>query len=193
MPVSASPQATDVPSRIETERLVLRPWVAEDLEALHDALTESVEHLKPWIPWATPKAPTLEQTEARLGIWLDEFINGDTFLYAAFDRADPALVGGIGFFPRIGPGALEIGYWMRLSRAGSGFATEATKAMTSAGLRLRGIERMEIHLDPANVSSRRVPEKLGYRLLEIRDEDAPDGGTRKTAVFELTRAEVGGV
>jgi len=190
MSTATSLQATDFPPRIETERLVLRPWLAEDLEALHDALTESVEHLKPWIPWATPKAPTHEQTEARLGIWLDEFINGDTFLYAAFDRSDSTLVGGIGFFPRIGPGALEIGYWMRLSRAGAGFATEATRAMTSAGLRVRGVERLEIHLDPANVSSRRVPEKLGYRLLQIRDEDAPDGGTRRTAVFELTRAEV---
>lgn len=190
MPAPASPQATDFPSRIDTERLVLRPWMAEDLEPLHDALTESVEHLKPWIPWATPEAPTLEQTEARLGIWLDEFINGDTFLYAALDRSDSALVGGIGFFPRVGPGALEIGYWMRLSRAGSGFATEATKAVTRTGLRIRGIERLEVHLDPANVSSRRVPEKLGYRLLQIRDEDTLDGGTRKTAVFELTRAEV---
>jgi RimJ/RimL family protein N-acetyltransferase len=190
MPAPASPQATDVPSRIETERLVLRPWSSEDLEALHEALTESVEHLKPWIPWATPKAPTLEQTEARLGIWLDEFVNGDTFLYAALDRSDSALVGGIGWFPRIGPGALEIGYWMRLSRAGSGFATEATRAMTRAGLRIPGIERLEIHLDPANVSSRRVPEKLGYRLLRIDDEDAPDGGTRTTAVFELTLREV---
>ena len=154
MPAPATPQATDVPSRIETERLVLRPWSSEDLEALHEALTESVEHLKPWIPWAT------------------------------------ANVGGIGWFPRIGPGGLEIGYWMRLSRAGSGLATEATRAMTRAGLRIPGIERLEIHLDPANVSSRRVPEKLGYRLLRIDDEDAPDGGTRTTAVFELTLKEV---
>jgi len=189
MPAPASPQASDFPSRIDTERLVLRPWKTEDLEALHDALNESVEHLKPWIPWATPEAPTLEQTEARLGIWLDEFINGDTFLYAAFDRSDSALVGGIGFFPRIGPGALEIGYWMRLSRAGSGLATEATKAMTRVGLRIRGIERLEIHMDPANVSSRRVPEKLGYRLLQIRDDQSADGKARRMAVFELTRGE----
>jgi RimJ/RimL family protein N-acetyltransferase len=131
----------------------------------------------------------MEQTEARLGIWIDEFVNGDTFLFAALDRSDSTLVGGIGFFPRIGPGALEIGYWMRMSRAGSGFATEATRAMTHAGLRVRGIERLEIHMDPANVSSRRVPEKLGYRLLEIRDDAASDRGSRKTAIFELTRSE----
>jgi len=190
MSAPTSPQATDFPSLIETERLVLRPWLPDDLEALHDALTESVEHLKPWIPWATPEAPTLEQTETRLGIWLDEFSNGDTFLYAVFDRSDSALVGGIGFFPRIGPGALEIGYWMRMSRAGAGFGTEATRAMTRAGLRIRGIERLEIHMDPTNVSSRRVPEKLGYRLLQIRDDEGPDGGTRRTAVFELRREEV---
>jgi RimJ/RimL family protein N-acetyltransferase len=181
--------ASDLPALIETDRLLLRPWQTEDLDALHEALCESVAHLKPWIPWATPESPTLAQAETRLATWLDEFINGETFLFAALDRSDSTLVGGIGYFPRIGPGALEIGYWIRLSRAGSGLATEASRALTDVGLRLPGIERLEIHMDPTNVPSRRVPEKLGYSLLEIHDDHAADGSPRKTAIFMLERAD----
>jgi len=180
-------QASDLPGVIETDRLVLRPWQTDDLEALHEALCESVAHLKPWIPWATPEAPTLAQAEARLATWLDEFVAGETFLFAVFDRSDSTLVGGIGYFPRIGPGGLEIGYWIRLSRAGSGFATEASRALTDVGLGLPGIDRLEIHMDPTNVSSRRVPEKLGYSLLEIHDDHGADGSPRQTAVFVLER------
>lgn len=180
-------QASDLPGVIETTRLVLRPWQADDLDVLHEALCESVEHLKPWIPWATPEAPTLAQAEARLATWLDEYINGDTFLYAIFDRSDATLVGGIGYFPRIGPGGLEIGYWIRLSRAGSGFATESTRALTDVGLRLPGVDRLEIHIDPENGTSRRVPEKLGYSLLGIVDDAKADGTPRKTVVFVLER------
>jgi RimJ/RimL family protein N-acetyltransferase len=184
-------QASDLPSLIQTDRLLLRPWRAEDLDALHEALTESVEHLKPWIPWATPEAPTLAESDARLTTWLDDFINAETFLFAAFDRTDSTLVGGIGYFPRVGPGALEIGYWIRLSRAGSGFATEASRALTDVGLGLPGIERLEIHMDPTNVTSRRVPEKLGYSLLELRDDPKPDGTARQMAVFVLSGADRG--
>lgn len=187
MTVPPALQASDLPGLIETDRLLLRPWRTDDLDALHEALCESVAHLKPWIPWATPEAPTLAQSEARLTTWLDEFINGDTFLFAAIDRADASLVGGIGYFPRIGAGGLEIGYWIRLSRAGSGFATEASRALTDVGLGLPGIQRLEIHMDPTNVSSRRVPEKLGYSLLEIREDAKADGTPRQTAVFVLER------
>jgi RimJ/RimL family protein N-acetyltransferase len=183
--VNAGPRP---PTRIETERLLLRPWRIDDAPLLHTALTESVEHLKPWIPWATPEAPTSEETYERLRTWVEEFEAGDNFVYAVFDRAEDELMGGIGLYPRIGPGGLEIGYWMRSTRAGLGFATEASRALTHAGFGVRGVGRIEVHCDPANFASSRIPEKLGYRLVEVRrSEPGPDGTKRDTAVFELTR------
>jgi RimJ/RimL family protein N-acetyltransferase/nitroimidazol reductase NimA-like FMN-containing flavoprotein (pyridoxamine 5'-phosphate oxidase superfamily) len=175
------------PARIETERLVLRPWCDADVDLLHEALGESVEHLKPWIPWATPGAPTPDETSTRLRKWREEFESGANFVYATFDRAG-RLIGGVGLYPRVGPGRLEIGYWIRRLEAGRGFATEASRALTHAAFNVPGIDWVEIHCDTTNLASRRVPEKLGYRLAEIRrGEHRPDGQQRDLAVFELAR------
>lgn len=40
------------PVRIITERLVLRCWYEADLELAREAIGSSLEHLRPWMPWA---------------------------------------------------------------------------------------------------------------------------------------------
>src|SRR4051794_9877759 len=56
-PVAASPTP---PYRIETERLVLRCWDPADSDALDEAVAESLDELRPWMPWAAD--PTVEPT-----------------------------------------------------------------------------------------------------------------------------------
>lgn len=166
----------------------MRPWKPEDRGPLRAALVESVDHLLPWIPWATESAPTLEETAALLAGWIAQRDAGENFIYAVFDRVGGDLVGGIGLYARVGPDALEIGYWIRRSATGRGLATEATRALTGIGLGVPGVRRLEIHTDPRNLSSRRVPEKLGYRLTSVRqDGPGPAGDGRDTAVYELRR------
>jgi len=176
-----------VPDRIETERLLMRPWLDGDAEALGEALAESVSHLLPWIPWALDHAPTPEECHGLLRTWMDQRAAGANCIYATFQRADGRLVGGVGLYRRVGPDALEIGYWLRASAAGLGYATETTRALTDAGLAVPGVRRMEIHLDPANRASARVPEKLGYTLVETR-EGTHEGRPRTTAVYVLAPA-----
>jgi RimJ/RimL family protein N-acetyltransferase len=186
--------AIPLPGSLESERLVLRPWHPGDAEALREALAESVQHLRPWIPWATPEAPTPEETESLLAGWIAQREAGENFIYAVFDRETGRLVGGIGLYARIGPDALEVGYWIRRSDAGRGLATEATHALTHAGFGVPGISRLEIHTDPRNLASRRVPEKLGYELTALREGvyRTPDGERRDTAIYELGRSTTAG-
>lgn len=175
------------PARIETARLVLRAWRPEDARFLQVALVESVNHLSPWIPWATATPPTLAETQARLGVWIADFASGANFVYAVYDRMETQMIGGVGLYPRVGPGALEIGYWIRLTRVGAGFGTEATLALTHAGFDLPDVERIEIHCAQSNVASRRIPEKLGYRLAGIRRQEGPHGASMNLAVYEMSR------
>jgi len=178
-----------LPASLQTSRLLLRPWVRTDEIALQAALGESVAQLLPWIPWATAAEPTPEESRALIQRWIGERETGTNFIYAMFERASTRLVGGVGLYNRVGPGALEIGYWVRTAAAGAGYATEASAALTKAGFALPGIERMEIHIDPRNAPSRRVPEKLGYTLLEIRGGDrVREGVAGDTMVFVLARA-----
>jgi RimJ/RimL family protein N-acetyltransferase len=77
---------------------------------------------------------------------------------------DGRLVGSLGMHRRVGPGALEIGYWVHVDHTRRGIATAAAAALTDVGFALRGVRRMEIHCDAANSASAAVPARLGYRL-----------------------------
>jgi RimJ/RimL family protein N-acetyltransferase len=176
------------PRQIQSERLSFRPWRPDDAAALQPALTESVDHLIQWIPWATPQAPTMDEVQTRLDKWIREFDDGVNFVYAAWTGDGETLIGGVGLYARVGPGALEIGYWIRKSASGAGYATEASRAFTRAGFEVPGITRIEIHVDPRNVASARIPAKLGYELTEVRPDDVVRNGVNgDTAVYVLDR------
>ena len=151
------------PYRIVTERLVLRCWDPRDAPLLKDAVDTSIDHLLPWMPWAAAEPQPLAEKVALLREFRGRFDLGQDFVYGIFARDESEVVGGTGLHTRVGPNALEIGYWIRASRAGEGLATEATAALTRAAFELTDVERIEIRCDPANEQSRAIPRKLGYR------------------------------
>lgn len=149
------------PTPIRTDHLVLRPWSLDDVDALSVAITASVDHLRPWMPWAgaepLPRAERVEVVERFVAQWE----TGEDFVYGVFLADEP--IGGTGLHPRIGTGGFEIGYWTHVDHTGRGYATEAAGALAVAALALDGIDRVEIHHDAANRASARVPAKLGFR------------------------------
>src|SRR5438093_1311993 len=72
---------------------------------------------------------------------------------------------GRGLHRRIGPGGLEIGYWVHVDHVGHGYATTAAGALTTLAFEDPAITHVEIHVEPANAASNRVPEKLGFELV----------------------------
>ncbi|CAA9471869.1 MAG: hypothetical protein AVDCRST_MAG30-169 [uncultured Solirubrobacteraceae bacterium] len=88
------------------------------------------------------------------------------------------VVGGCGLHPRIGPGGLEIGFWVHPERTRRGYATEAARRLVATAFAQPGIERVEIHHHPANEASGRVAAALGFTLAA---EDATE------RIWRLTR------
>lgn len=178
-----------IPNRIETERLVLRCWTPADAEKLRAAIDPSLDHLRRFMPWAMNEPRSMEETRALLLGFQERFEAGEDFTFGIFTIDESEVVGGTGLHRRIGQGGLEIGYWIRVDRTRQGLATEAARALTEVGLNAPGIERIQIHCDPENVASRRVPETLGYVLVETRrgDKQTPEGEPRDTLVFETRR------
>lgn len=181
------------PRRIETENLVLRAWRASDAPLLRDAIDSSLDHLRAWMPWAMNEPASLEDTFSRLAGYAAKFDAGEDFVYGIFNRDETSVLGGTGLHRRVVADGLEIGYWIRADQVRRGFAVEAARALTEAGLAVPGVVRIQIHCDPANVVSRRIPERLGYRLIEHRSGDKidPRGLPRDTVVYEW-RAEPAG-
>lgn len=159
--------------------------------ALHEALAESVDHLWPWIPWATPAAPTVAEVRTRIESWIEQRATGANVIYAMFAQPGGGLVGGAGLYNRVGPGALEIGYWLRASGTGRGFATEAATVLTHVAFTLPGIDRLEMHVDVTNVTSARIPQRLGYVPTRVRADALRDGTPRMVQVFTQRREDAG--
>lgn len=176
------------PERIDLGDLVLRRWSYDDVDALLAAVRPSWEHLRHWMAWARDE-PTRESQAGFVRSCLQNWQECTDFAYGIFDVACEVL-GSIGLHSRPGPGALEIGYWVRLDRSGQGIITRAAQALTDAAFALPGIERVEIHCDEANVRSAAVPRRLGYALVELRDgaAEAP-GASGRDLIWRVTRKE----
>ncbi len=146
----------------------------DDAPELVAAMTESLAHLRPWMPWATDENATVEAQVQRLGEVTASWDAGSDFVYLLhLLEGDASVVGVIGLHRRLGPGALEIGYWTHAAHTRRGYMSAAAKAVTGAAMELADIERVEIHTDVANVRSAAIPRKLGYRL-ERTDESRPE-------------------
>jgi RimJ/RimL family protein N-acetyltransferase len=187
--------AVDPPYAIRTERLLLRCWEPADASALKAAVDSSLEHLRPWMPWVQHEPQTLDEKVALLRSFRGRFDLGQDFVYGVFSRDGAEVVGGTGLHTRLGEDAFEIGYWIRASRIGRGFATELSAALTRVAFELCGVDRVEIRVDPANERSLAVPRKLGYReeaRLARRLPTGDGGEPRDALVYTLFRSEYAG-
>ena len=148
--------------RIETERLVIRCYNPSDVFLLKTAIEESIEHLRPWMPWASNEHEDLQVKIDRLRLFRGEFDLNRNFVYGIFDPEEKFLIGGCGLHPRIGFNALEIGYWIHVDHINKGYATEIATALTRIAFEVEKVKRVEIHCDPKNARSSSIPKKLGF-------------------------------
>jgi RimJ/RimL family protein N-acetyltransferase len=180
------------PYRIETERLVIRCYEPRDAPLLKDAIDSSLEHLRPWMPWAENEPQTLEEKTDLLKLFRSQFDLGENFVYAIFSADETEQVGGSGLHPRVEPGGLEIGYFIRASATRQGFVTESTAALTRVGFEICGADRIEIRIEPGNDASFGVPRKLGFieeATLRRRLPGRADGPLRDVTIFTMFRED----
>ena len=179
-----------------TERLVARCWEPADAPLLKDAVDSSLEHLRPWMPWARDEPQTLPQKVQLLRAFRGQFDRGENFVYGLFSADESEVVGGSGLHPRAGDCiSLEIGYWIRASAIGRGYATEASAALARVGFEVCGADRIDIRVDPANERSAAVPRKLGFveeARLRRRLISAPGEEPRDALIFSLFRDGLSG-
>ncbi len=148
--------------RIETKRLILRCYNPSDARLLADSVSESVEHLKPWMPWAHNEPEPFEEKVKRVQYFRGRFDQQQDYVYGVFNREETRLLGGTGLHTRLGEDQLEIGYWIHKDFVNQGLATESTAALVKVAFEIIHVHRIEIHCDPANHASAAVPRKLGF-------------------------------
>lgn len=156
MPGSASNGLT-----IVTERLELRPLVADDLEAL--CLLHAAASF-----WHFPfrRGWTRNETETFLDRVLAEYQAGEHDVCAVVVKATGELAGWAGlsvptFLPELLP-AVEVGWRLGERYRGVGYAGEAGAAWVRHGFEVIGLERIVSVYEPENVESGAVMSRLGF-------------------------------
>jgi RimJ/RimL family protein N-acetyltransferase len=141
---------------------VVRCYDPSDAQMLAESVAESVEHLRPWMPWVHAEPEPLEEKIRRLKRFRGLFDLGQDFVYGIFNLENTKLLGGTGLHTRLGASELEIGYWIHKDYINQRRVSESTAALVRVAFELLHIHRLEIHCDPANTASAAIPRKLGF-------------------------------
>jgi RimJ/RimL family protein N-acetyltransferase len=184
----SDPILLDLPSHVETPRLLLRIPQAGDGPAHLDAVSESLPELKlflSFLPWVANE-PTLESFEVRCRTDQANFFARKNLVFLMFEKSSGQLLGSVGLYrtnwetPKT-----EVGYWCRTSRSGNGFAREAVAALTDYAFSHIHAARVELITDSENLASRRVAERCGFSLEGILHNEfrAPNNSLRHTCVY----------
>jgi RimJ/RimL family protein N-acetyltransferase len=150
-----------IPSEIETERLLLRPWREEDVEPLHEIYRQP-EFL------ATMPAKTLAETREQVERFRRAWVEDGYCQWAACDRATGRLIGRIGplchhDWPLVDRPVPEVGWVLHRDWWGRGLATEGGRAGVDAWREhLPDEPRLYSFTTPDNHRSRAVMERLGF-------------------------------
>jgi RimJ/RimL family protein N-acetyltransferase len=160
------------PERIDLGDVVLRRWRPDDAAALAAAASMALDHLAPWMVWATPEGVTEAAMTTFIAETTARSADGSEVIYGIV-APDGTVLGGTGLHDRLGGGGLEIGYWLAPSATGRGLITRIAGHLTDLALDLDGIDRVEIHCDEANEPSAAVPRRLGFVLDRIVRSDRP--------------------
>jgi ribosomal-protein-alanine N-acetyltransferase len=145
---------------IETPRLLIRPFTAEDgdIAAMH-ALFSDPEVMK-YI--GGKPLDSIERTRERILRWIGYQEKFGYTLWAVIEKSSGELIGDCGLFPFENEGPeVEVGYDLRRDRWGRGYATEAARACLDYGFDKRKLERIVAVTYPEHIASRRVLEKCG--------------------------------
>lgn len=154
---------------------------------LLDAVTLSVDHLLPWMPWAKDEPSTLDDKIDLIRMFRGNFDLGTDYTFGIFDKEEKELVGGCGLHTRIGKDAREIGYWISKNHINNGYATEMVQVLTKVGFEIEKLKRIEIHCAPENIRSQSIPRKLGYTLEALLKNRTTDsfGNLRDTMIWTM--------
>src|SRR5689334_22203905 len=92
--VRMQPTAPRLPDHMEGEGIVLRRWRPDDAEALVQAVAESTDHLRPWMPWVDQEPLDVDGRRALIERWDEEWAAGEAVYEGVFSQG--RIAGGCG-------------------------------------------------------------------------------------------------
>jgi ribosomal-protein-alanine N-acetyltransferase len=152
---------------LETPRLILRPFRAEDAPAVQElAGAPEVADTTMSIPHPYPPGAA----ESWIATHPPQWVEGTLATFAVIARETHGLVGAIGLVIETIHARAELGYWIGLPYWGRGYATEAGHALFDFAFGPLALHRIEARHFTRNAASGRVMQKLGMEFECIQRE-----------------------
>ena len=152
---------------LKTTRCELRPFQAEDLQALHALWIRPGMRKYLW----DDEIISLEVTQEILEQSIENLAQGKYGLWAIhLSGQDESLAGFCGFWPFHEPPQVELLYGLDEAHWGNGYATEVAKAMIPIGRELFNLDSIIASTDKPNQASIDVLSRLGMRQVRFDEE-----------------------
>jgi RimJ/RimL family protein N-acetyltransferase len=177
---------------IETRRLLLRRFTEADAVNLFDL--DSDPEVMRFLTGGKPTSREVIRNETlpRFFHYYDRF--GGLGFWAAIEKSTGDFVGWFELRPHENddPGEVELGYRLKRSAWGKGYATEGSRALICKGFTELGVQRVVAKTMAVNTASRRVMEKTGLTLERTFYRDWPDpieGAEHGEVEYALRKAD----
>ena len=170
---------------IETERLLLRRIDEGDVNEVLE-LRGNPDTMK-YIP--RPLAKTKEDALGHIAMIEEKIVNNIGINWGITIKGSNKLIGIIGHY-RIQPEnhRAEIGYMILPEHNGKGFTTEAVKAVLAYGFDEMGLHSIEAVIDPGNIASEKVLQKIGFvKEAHILENELWEGKFWDTVIYSLLK------
>ena len=177
---------------LETKRLLLRRFTMADADDLFDL--DADPEVMHFITGGMP-TPREEIENDVLPAFLRYYERGDRYgFWAAEEKSTGDFLGWFHFRPREGrdPDEAELGYRLRRSAWGKGYATEGSRALIHKGFAELGVRGVVAETMVVNAASRRVMEKAGLKYVRTFHQPWPyaiEGSEHGDVEYALRKAD----
>lgn len=143
---------------LETPRLYLRHYINEDIHALYPMFSD------PETMRFYPSHFSYQQTQQWIQRNIERYDRDGYGLWAVCLKDTDECIGDCGLIKQHvnGTTEVEVGYHISKEHWSKGYATEAALACKEYGLYQVGLFRLISIIDPGNIASIRVAEKIGF-------------------------------
>jgi [ribosomal protein S5]-alanine N-acetyltransferase len=152
---------------LETARLILRPFVADDLTQYHSQIYSDPDVTR-YLPGGVPRP--VERTRAVLDFSVEHGEKHGFTLWAVIDKTSGQLIGQCGLLYMQNAVDVEIAYAFGKAYWGQGYAAEAGRACLRYGFETAGLAQIVAVAYTDNLASQRVMQKIGMLHQGITDQ-----------------------
>lgn len=191
-----NPLKLELPTRLESEKLLLRSYASSDAPTLAQALSSNRERLAEEFPARFGSASVEHDAEQFIFRSLQRWKIRRDFYFGIWEKQSRHFAGEIALLevdwsvPKA-----AVSYFVTSESEGRGLVTHALRLLLPFSFEVLGLRKLDIRCDVHNLRSQRVAERCGFKIEGVlrNDHTKPDGALVSIVHYGMTPADYRGL